>query len=96
MRNCWAHLVYNVDLSIDDQVWLQFKNMEGTLFGFCYILPCDSPYYSHSSFASIREKLFSDYMSNGYILIGDMNGRFEKSVRDLLAHIQPSNPNQLS
>ena len=94
VRNSLSHLVTFVDLSIDDQVWLQLGNMQGILFGFCYIAPCDSPYYSHASFAAIQEKLYSNYMSRGYFLMGDMNCRFGNSVRDLLAHIKSSDLNQ--
>lgn len=96
VRNSLSHLVYSVDLSIDDQVWLQFQNVQSILFGFCYVPPCDSPYYSHASFAAIQEKLVSNYMSSDYFLIGDMNGRFGNSVRELLVHIRPPDPNQLS
>lgn len=83
IRNSLSYLIHTVDVSIGDQVWLQFKNMQGILFGFCYIPPSDSPYFSQSSFASIQEKLCSDHIK-GCVLIGDMNCRFGKTVRNLI------------
>lgn len=83
VRNRLSHLVLNVDVSIGDQVWIQFGSAEGILFGFCYIPPSDSPYYSQSSFASIQEKIYTNHVS-GYVLMGDMNCRFGKTVRYLL------------
>lgn len=34
-------------------------------------------------FASIQEKLISNHMKNGYVIMGDMIARFSKAVRDL-------------
>lgn len=45
--------------------------------------PCDSQYYSHNAFTSIQEKIMSDHTENGYVIMGDMNTRFGKAVRDL-------------
>lgn len=45
-------------------------------------------FYSHDSFTVIHEKLKSKYMYNGYILIGDMNARFGKSVREILPFVE--------
>ncbi len=76
VKNSIVHLVVNsVDVSVGDQVWLQLKNLQGVLMGSCYIPPCDSPYYSHASFAAIQEKFLLSDMSNGYLVIGDMNCR---------------------
>ncbi len=83
VRNSIVHLLNSVDVSVGDQVLLQLKNLQGVLMGSCYIPPCDSPYYSHASFAAIQEKLLLSDMSNGYLVIGDMNCRFGGSVRDL-------------
>ena len=88
IKNSLSQLVLSVDVSIGDQVWVQFKNLRGILFGFCYIPPSDSPYFSQSSFATIQDKLCFSHMAYGYVLIGDMNCRFGKSVRSLLGHVQ--------
>ena len=66
-----------------DEVWLQFRNIVGVLFGFCYIPPSDSQYYSYDSFAAIQGRLKSKYMCNGYVIIGDINTRFGKSVKEM-------------
>lgn len=75
--------VIYVDISISDQVWIQLKCAPGLLFGFCYIPPIDSPEFSHSTFGSIQEKLKTSEMRNGYFLIGDLNARIGRSVRQL-------------
>lgn len=88
VRNCIAPFVYEVDTSVNDQVWLQFRNMYGVLFGFIYVPPSDSQYYSHESFAAIQGKIKAKYMCNGYIMMGDMNARFGKRVREILPYVQ--------
>ena len=96
VKNWLSHFVFDIDTSIGDQVWLQFCNVRGVLFGFCYIPPCDSRYYSCDSFSSIQEKLNSRFVPNGYVIIGDMNARFGKSVRELLMLIELPNVDELS
>ena len=68
----------------------------GVLFRFCYIPPNDLQYYAHGSFAAIQGKLKSNYMCNGYIIIGDMNTRFCKGVREILPFLQASGVNLYS
>ena len=82
VRNSLVDLVHSNDVSIGDQVWLKFKNLQGVLMEFSYIPPCDSPYYLLASFAAIQEKLFSSNMTNGFVIIGDMNCRFGSLVKD--------------
>ena len=83
VKNHINEFVHNVDTSVGDQLWLQISIFEHVMFGFCYIPPCDSPYYTHDAFAAIQEKIQSNNMSNGYVIMGDMNARFGKAVRDL-------------
>lgn len=47
VKNYLAHFVYHFDVSIGDQVWQQFSYIQDVLFGFCYIPPWDSHYYSN-------------------------------------------------
>ena len=47
VKNYLSPYVSSVDVSTDDQVWLVLKCMPSTLFGFCYIPPSDSPYFSN-------------------------------------------------
>ena len=96
VKNWLSHLVHDMDTSIGDQIWFQLRNIPGVLFGFCYIPPCDSPFYSHDLFAAIQEKLGSRFMQNGYIIIGDMNARFGRSVRDLLTAMDLPNIKDVS
>ncbi len=88
LRNCIVPFVYEVDSSVSNQVRLQFRNISGVLFGFIYIPPSNSQYYSYESFAAIQEKIKPKYMSNGYIIIGDMNARFGKKVREILPFVR--------
>ena len=83
VKNYLSNFVCDIDVGIADQVWLQFSNVEGVLFGFCYVPPSDSQYYSHDAFAAVHEKLRMNHMSNGYVIMGDMNARFGKAVREL-------------
>ena len=50
-------LIIRVDVSICDQVWIEIKSAPVVLFGFCYVPPSDSMYYSHEYFGSIQAKL---------------------------------------
>lgn len=84
VKNHLCNFVHNVDLSAGDQIWLQLCMIEQVLFGFCYVPPCDSQYYSHDAFASIQEKITSNHMGNGYVIMGDMNARFGRAVGDLV------------
>lgn len=76
--------VINVDTSIEDQVWMQLRCAPGIIFGFCYIPPSDSSYFSFSSFSAIQEKVADSATSDMFCIIGDVNARFGRSVRDLL------------
>lgn len=83
VRNSLSVFVHSVDISIGDQIWLQLSVVQGVMFGFCYVPPCDSHYYSHDAFAAIQEKIMSSHMRNGYIIMGDLNARFGRAVREL-------------
>ena len=83
VKNCLANAVVRVDTSIEDQVWLKFHCMPHTLFGFCYVPPSDSEYYTNASFASVMEKLKNSDIMDSYIIIGDLNARFGSSSRDI-------------
>ena len=75
--------VSGVDLSIPDQVWLQLKYLPGILFGFVYVPPHDSPYFSETSFSAIQEKLKTVSSVNECIIVGDINARLGKKLREL-------------
>ena len=72
-----------VDTSIPDQVWFKLKIMPKVVFGACYIPPSDSPYFSHREFASLQERLIGDDEDNRFLIIGDLNTRFGRGVREI-------------
>lgn len=87
VKNWLPQFVFGVDSSIGDQVWLQLRDVPGVLFGFCYILPSDSQYYSLDAFSSVKEKSVSEFMPSGYVVVGDTNTRVGKCVRELLLQL---------
>ena len=83
VRNHLSTQVYNIDNSILDQVWFQLKCFPSLMFAFCYIPPTDSTYFSHNLFSNIHDKM-SDYKNyKNLCIIGDVNARFGKSVRNI-------------
>ena len=86
IKNYLSSQVTQVDISRPDQVWLQLKCQPGVLFGFLYIPPHDSPYFSESSFSYIQEKIKESSVSF-YVIIGDLNARFGNKVRELNTHL---------
>ena len=82
-KNCLSRYVSSVDLGVDDQVWLKLQCAPSVLFGFCYVPPSDSPYFSHYSFAAIHERIV-DSESSRVLIMGDLNTRFGATVRDVL------------
>lgn len=93
VKNHLCNYIQNIDLSIGDQIWVQLGILEDVLVGFCYVPPHDSQYYSNDAFASIQEKVMCHHMRNGVMIIGDMNARFGKAVRDLVEMYDLANMN---
>lgn len=62
VKNYLSSHVICFDNNTEDQVWLQLRCEPKIMFGFCYIPPSDSPYYSNYSFAALQEKV-SDVQS---------------------------------
>ena len=89
VRNYLSSQIYNFDNNIVDQVWLQIQCVPDTMFGFCYIPPTDSPYFSHQSFVALHEKKLNCNNSTKFCIIGDLNARFGNSVRNI--SLQSSN-----
>ena len=79
--------IFDVDLSIADQVWFKLKCVPGVLFGACYVPPSDSDYFRYSQLSSIQEKVKSTECFNGCLIIGDMNTRYGVSVCELRVQI---------
>ena len=88
VKNYLSGQVYNFDNNILDQVWLQIQCVPDTMFGFCYIPPTDSPYFSHQSFVALHEKKLNCNYSTKFCIIGDLNARFGNSVRNISSDIK--------
>ena len=54
IKNHLSSDVTDVDTSIPDQVWLRLRCVPDVLFGFVYIPPSDSPYFSETSMSAIQ------------------------------------------
>ena len=70
-------------MSKPDQVWLQLKCFPGTLFGFVYIPSHDSQYFNETAFSAIQEKLKADKSVMECVIVGDVNARFGKKLKEL-------------
>ncbi len=88
VKNCLSQYMSSVDLGVDDQVWLRLECAPNILFGFCYVPPTDSPYFSHYSFAAILERIV-DSENSKVMIMGDMNAKFGAGVRDILRSEYP-------
>lgn len=95
VKNYLSKYVMDIDTGIEDQIWVRFWNVPTCLFGFCYIPPPDSEYYSHELFTSIQEKLKASECQE-YCVMGDMNARFGASVRELLSSVEVPNCDSVS
>ena len=95
VKNWLSKAVFGVYTSIGDQVWMQMRNIPGVLFGFYCIPPSDSHYYTLSAFSYMEEKL-SEFQHNGYVILGDMNARFGKNVKDLMVPFNASDKDSVS
>ena len=60
VKNYLANQVYNIDKSTINQVWFHLRCIPSVMFGFCYIPPTDSVYFSHQLFANLKDKII-DY-----------------------------------
>ena len=96
IKNYLSKWIANVDTSVEDQIWLQLSIAPRCQFGFCYIPPADSQYYSHESFSAIQEKICSNYTHPECLFIGDMNTRFGRLARELPSLSEVPNHDQYS
>ena len=83
VKNYLSSQVYNIDNNIIDQVWLQIQCVPDTMFGFCYVPPSGSPYFSHQSFVALHEKMLNFKGNTKFCIIGDLNARFGTGVRNI-------------
>ena len=64
-------------------MWLQLKCFPGTLFGFVNISPHDSQYFNETAFNAIQGKLKADKSVMECVIMGDVNARFGKKLKEL-------------
>ncbi len=84
IKNYSSKSIDSVDVGIEKLICVQLRHAPKYLFGFCYVPPADSRYYSHDYFSSVQEKLKTCEMCKEYCIIGDMKARFGQYVRSLL------------
>ena len=85
VKNYLSSSVMKVDTTTQDQVWLQLKCITNVIFGFCYVPPSDSPYYTYQSFSTMQEKMTEAISGMKFCIIGDLNSRFGTYVKCLPA-----------
>ena len=81
----------DVDTRIPYQVWLRLRCVPEVLFGFVYIPPSDSPYFSETSISAIQEKLKTSDAANGAVIMGYLNARFGYLLQQLPMHLELNN-----
>ena len=91
IKNHLSSDVTDIDTSIPDQVWLRLRYIPEVLFGFVYIPPSDSPYFSEASISAIQEKLKTSDAANGAVIMGDLNARFGYLLQQLPMHLELNN-----
>ena len=87
--------VTDVDLSKPDQVWLRIRCVPGILFGFVYIPPSDSSYFSETSFSDIQEKLKTEKPADGCVIVGDVYEHYRQKVERPHNYLNRTNPFRL-
>ena len=81
VKKCLEKFMFDVDISTSDQIWFRFRFMPDVLFGACYIVPNDSPYYSDVFFANVARKCS---INPKCILFGDFNARMSDMLKKLV------------
>ena len=85
--------LYDVN-QMHDQVWFRLHLLPDFLFGAVYIPPFDSPFFSHSSFATLQEQALNN-PSSKVLIMGDLNARLGllDYLQTLYTHLRySSNP----
>ena len=74
--------IISVDMGIEGQVWVSVYCAPDIMFGFVYIPPSDSPYFSPALISAIQEKVKTASFNTKFVILGDMNSRFGASISD--------------
>lgn len=83
VRDYLSRYLYDIDMSIADQVWFRLNCVPCVLFGACYVPPSDSSYFDYTQLSSIQEKVKSCKNGDECLVIGDLNARVGVAVREL-------------
>ena len=67
--------MYNIDMSVEDQIWFQLRYYPEYVFGGVYIPPEDSLYFDQALFGSLNAKMGNFSKA---IIMGDFNARVSK------------------
>ena len=67
-----AEFIYDIDRSVNDQIWFRLSFVPNVIFGGCYIPPSDSSYYDEQCFSNILGRRL-EHPERDCILFGDLN-----------------------
>ena len=82
MRSYLSSDVYNVDKSVNDQLWFSLTSVPGVRFCGAYITPSTSTYYSEADIANLQAKSMVDAK---VVIVGDLNARMGTKVNELVS-----------
>ena len=67
-----AEFIYDIDRSVNDQIWFRLSFVPNVIFGGCYIPPSDSSHYDEQCFSNILGRRL-EHPERDCILFGDLN-----------------------
>ena len=82
VRSYLSSDVYNVDKSVNDQLWFSLTSVPGVRFCGAYITPSTSTYYSEADIANLQAKSMGDAK---VVIVGDLNARMGTKVNELVS-----------
>ena len=82
-----AEFIYDIDRSVNDQIWFRLSFVPNVIFGGCYIHPSDSSYYDEQCFSNILGKRL-EHPERDCILFGDLNSRLGPAIQTLVERDQ--------
>ena len=72
IRNYLYPDVYNIDRTVNDQIWFSLSSVPQVRFCGAYITPSTSSYFNEAEMANLQAKTVDDEM---VIIVGDLNSR---------------------
>ena len=75
--------VYNIDDSVNEQLWFSLHSVPGIRFCGAYITPSSSTYFTETEIANLQAK--SSDKSSRYVIVGDLNSRFGTKINELVS-----------